>query len=380
MPPATISASSDQITETLVAPEDPAAVLDRLTRPATRIVTITVTEKGYCHEPATGALNRQHPGIQHDLQNPGQPQTLPGFLVEALDRRNAGTPPFTVLSCDNLPDNGHVTAGILRQFADLRDPALGQWIADNVACPSSMVDRIVPATTDEDRETVAKALGVTDAWPVMTEPFSQWVIEDHFPAGRPAWELEGAELVADVRPYELMKLRLLNGSHSCIAYLGYLAGHKTVSDAMADPVFVSFTRALMDEEVTPDPQCAARCRPDPLQGGLAGTVRQSRAEAQDMADRHGRLAEAAAAAARHDPRPAGRRAPFDRLALGVAAWMRYVGGVDEQGQPIDVRDPLADRLKTLPDAASLLGVREVFGDDLPTNPAFVAAVTKPWPA
>jgi fructuronate reductase len=365
------------ITETLVAPEDPAAVLDRLTRPATRIVTITVTEKGYCHEPATGALNRQHPGIQHDLQNPGHPQTLPGFLVEALDRRRqAGTAPFTVLSCDNLPDNGHITAGILRQFAELRDPALGQWIADNVACPSSMVDRIVPATTDEDRKTVAWALGVTDAWPVMTEPFSQWVIEDNFPAGRPAWELEGAELVADVRPYELMKLRLLNGSHSCIAYLGYLAGHKTVSDAMTDTVFFNFVRELMDEEVTPtldvppgadltrykaallerfsNPALKHRTWQIAMDGSqklpqrLLGTIRDRLASGQ----------------------------PFDRLALGVAAWMRYVGGVDEQGQPIDVRDPLADRLKTLPDVTSLLGVREVFGDDLPNNPVFVTAVTE----
>ena len=145
---------------------------------------------------------------------------------------------------------------------------------------------------------------MTDAWPVMTEPFSQWVIEDNFPAGRPAWELEGAELVADVRPYELMKLRLLNGSHSCIAYLGYLAGHKTVSDAMADPVFFSFVRSTDGRGGDANPGRAARCRPDPLQGSLAGTVRQSRAEAQDMADRHGRFAEAAAAAARHDPRPA----------------------------------------------------------------------------
>lgn len=365
------------ITETLVAPEDPAAVLDRLTRPATRIVTITVTEKGYCHEPATGALNSDHPGIRHDLANPGQPQTLAGFLVEALDRRRkAGTPPFTVLSCDNLPDNGRVTAGILRQFAELRDPALGRWIADTVACPSSMVDRIVPATTDEDRATVATALGVTDAWPVMTEPFSQWVIEDHFPAGRPAWELEGAELVSDVRPYELMKLRLLNGSHSCIAYLGYLAGHQTVSDAMADPVFASFVRALMDEEVTPTldvPPGADLTRyKSALLERFANPALKHRTW-QIAMDGSQKLPQRLLGTIR-DRLASGQ--PFDRLALGVAAWMRYVGGVDEQGQPIDVRDPLADRLKALPDAASLLGVREVFGDDLPANPAFSAAVTK----
>jgi fructuronate reductase len=365
------------ITETLVAPEDPAAVLDRLTRPATRIVTITVTEKGYCHEPATGALNREHPGIRHDLENPGQPQTLAGFLVEALDRRRkAGTPPFTVLSCDNLPDNGHVTAGILRQFATLRDPELGRWIADTVACPSSMVDRIVPATTDEDRETVAQALGVADAWPVMTEPFSQWVIEDNFPAGRPAWELEGAELVSDVRPYELMKLRLLNGSHSCIAYLGYLSGHRTVSDAMADPVFAGFVRALMDEEVTPTldvPPGADLTRyKSALLERFANPALKHRTW-QIAMDGSQKLPQRLLGTIR-DRLVAGQ--PFGRLALGVAAWMRYVSGVDERGETIDVRDPLADRLKTLPDAASLLGVREVFGDDLPKNTTFVAAVTE----
>jgi fructuronate reductase len=364
------------ITETLVAPEDPSTVLDRLTRPATRIVTITVTEKGYCHEPATGALNRQHPGIQHDLQNPAQPQTLPGFLVEALDRRRqAGIPPFTVLSCDNLPNNGHVTAGILRQFADLRDPALGRWIASNVACPGSMVDRIVPATTDEDREAISRQLGLTDAWPVMTEPFSQWVIEDHFPTGRPAWELEGAELVADVRPYELMKLRLLNGSHSCIAYLGYLAGHATVSDAMADAIFVNFIRALMDEEVTPTldvPPGADLTRyKAALLERFANPALKHRTW-QIAMDGSQKLPQRLLGTIR-DRLAAG--ASFDRLALGVAAWMRYVGGVDEQGQPIDVRDPLADRLKSLPDAAALLGVREVFGNDLANNPTFVATVT-----
>lgn len=366
------------LTETLVAPEDPAAVLDRLTRPEVRIVTITVTEKGYCHDPATGALNERHPDIVHDLGNPDRPRTLAGFLVEALDRRRrAGTDPFTVLSCDNLPGNGHVAAGILRRFAELRDPDLGRWVADRVACPSSMVDRIVPATTDEDRAAVSAALGAEDAWPVMAEPFSQWVIEDHFPTGRPAWELEGAELVADVRPYEFMKLRLLNGSHSCIAYLGYLAGHATVSDAMADPHFARFVRELMDEEVTPTldvPPGADLSRyKAALLERFANPALKHRTW-QIAMDGSQKLPQRLLGTIR-DRLAAGR--PFDRLALGVAAWMRYVGGRDEAGQPIDVRDPLADRLGATP-APALFGVREVFGDDLAGNPAFTTAVTRAY--
>jgi fructuronate reductase len=222
----------------LVAPRDPGALLDAMTDPAVRIASLTVTEKGYCHDPATGDLRPDHPEIMADLVEPEQPRSAPGVLVEALRRqRRTGARPFTVLCCDNLPENGRTVGRVLAQLAALRDPDLGRWVENEVAFPSTMVDRIVPATADADRAAVAARLGVRDAWPVMTEPFTQWVIEDSFGAGRPRLEDAGAELVADVAPYELMKLRLLNASHSTLAYLGYLAGYETVSDVMTDPAY-----------------------------------------------------------------------------------------------------------------------------------------------
>lgn len=371
--------------EVLVAPEDPVAVLARLADPRVRVVTITVTEKGYCHSPATGTLDEGHVDIRHDLGSPARPRSLPGFLVEALRRRRAaGTPPFTVLSCDNLPNNGEVTARILGAYAGLLEPGLERWIEDNVACPSSMVDRIVPATTDEDRARIAAALGCNDAAAVVSEPFTQWVFEDRFPSGRPAWELEGAEPVADVRPYEAMKLRLLNASHSCIAYLGYLSGYQTVAETIADPAFARFVAALMDDEVTPTLRM-------PAGADLAGYKAALLARFANPALKHRtwqiamdgtqKLPQRLLATVRERLR-AGQ--PFDRLALGVAGWMRYVRGVDETGRPIDVRDPLAERLRELAEEAgpvagrlapALLSVREVFGDDLPADPAFVEAVT-----
>ncbi|RWD67606.1 MAG: mannitol dehydrogenase family protein [Mesorhizobium sp.] len=240
----------------LVAPEDPGAVLAALTDPRIRIVTLTITEKAYLRA-ADGTLDRAHPDIVHDLANPASPKTAHGFLAEALARRRAdGTPPFTVLCCDNLPANGATLHRLLVEFAKLRDPRggagdrpLAGYIADEVAFPSSMVDRIVPATTDADRARIAGELGFGDAWPVMTEPFRQWVIEDRFPAGRPAWEKFGVTMVEDVGPFEDMKLRLLNGAHSGIAYLGLLSGHATVDRAFADPAIRQFVDALWAEAI-----------------------------------------------------------------------------------------------------------------------------------
>ncbi|CAN7186433.1 mannitol dehydrogenase family protein [Mesorhizobium sp. LjNodule214] len=270
----------------LVAPEDPGAVLAVLTDPRTRIVTLTITEKAYLRA-AGGGLDAAHPDIVHDLANPHAPKTAHGFLAEALARRRAaGTPPFTVLCCDNLPANGATLHRLLVEFAALRDARLGAkhdaglgakhdarltsdarlassgnaslagHIADEVAFPSSMVDRIVPATTDADRVRITGELGVEDAWPVMTEPFCQWAIEDDFPAGRPAWEKFGATMVGDVRPFEDMKLRLLNGSHSAIAYLGLLSGHATVDRAFADPAIRQFVDALWAEAISTLPEDA----------------------------------------------------------------------------------------------------------------------------
>lgn len=248
----------------LVAPEDPGAVLAALIDPRTRIVTLTITEKAYLRA-AGGGLDTAHADIVHDQANPKMPKTAHGFLTEALARRRAvGTPPFTVLCCDNLPANGATLHRLLTEFAELRDARLGvksdagiaKHIADAVAFPSSMVDRIVPATTDADRSRIAEELGVEDAWPVMTEPFCQWVVEDNFPGGRPAWEEFGVTMVSDVGPFEDMKLRLLNGAHSAIAYLGLLSGHATVDRAFADPAIRAFVDALWAEAIPTLPKNA----------------------------------------------------------------------------------------------------------------------------
>ncbi|MER8826117.1 mannitol dehydrogenase family protein [Mesorhizobium sp. M0938] len=238
----------------LVAPQDPGAVLAALTDPRTRIVTLTITEKAYLRS-AGGGLDTAHPDIVHDLANPQMPRTAHGFLVESLSRRRAaGVQPFTVLCCDNLPANGATLHRLLVEFAALRNTDLARHIADEVAFPSSMVDRIVPATTGADRARISGQLGVEDAWPVMTEPFCQWVVEDDFPAGRPAWEKFGVTMVSDVGPFEDMKLRLLNGSHSAIAYLGLLSGHETVDRAFADPAIRQFVDRLWAEAIPTLPQ------------------------------------------------------------------------------------------------------------------------------
>jgi len=244
------------ISSLLVGPEDPPALVAALCEQSIRIVTLTITEKAYLRS-AAGGLDAAHPDIVHDLANPGRPRTAHGFLTEALaQRRVAGTRPFTILCCDNLPANGATLRKVMLDFAALRDAALARHIADEVAFPSSMVDRIVPATTDDDRNRISEALGFDDAWPVMTEPFCQWVVEDRFPAGRPAWEKFGVTMVADVRPFEEMKLRLLNGSHSAIAYLGLLSGHATVAEAFVDPAIRGFVERLWRESIPTLPAAA----------------------------------------------------------------------------------------------------------------------------
>lgn len=369
------------ISRLLVAPEDPEAVLALMAAPATRIVSLTVTEKGYCHEPATGTLNEAHPDIVHDLANPEAPRSAVGFVVAALDRRRrSALAPFTVLSCDNLPANGETLARVAIRFAHLRAPELGDWVKANVAFPSTMVDRIVPATSEADRGFVREALGLADAWPIVTEAFRQWVIEDNFLAGRPAWEEHGATLTADVTPFELMKLRLLNSSHSSLAYLGYLAGQETVADAMEAPGFAQFTAGLM-EEITPTLP--------PLPGfDLAGYKRELCERFRNPALHH-RLYQIAMDGSQKLPQrmlgaardliAVGR--PFPHLALGIAAWMRYVAGFDEAGRPIPVQDPLTEtireRLGARRDAEAIhetaLSLAQVFGEDLPVSEPFVAA-------
>ncbi|TMJ01080.1 MAG: mannitol dehydrogenase family protein [Alphaproteobacteria bacterium] len=372
------------IRDVLVAPEDPEALLRALCDPSLAIVTLTVTEKGYCYDPATAALDETHPDIVHDLANPARPRTAPGFLVEALRRRRAAqTHAFTVLCCDNLPHNGRAVRAIVTHFAARGDSALAGYIANEVAFPSTMVDRITPATTDDDRAAIAKHLGVEDAAPVVTEPFSQWVIEDRFPLGRPDWSLAGAEFVTDVAPYENMKLRLLNGSHSTLAYLGYLAGYETVSDTMKDANYRRLAEGVMDDAATtlrmpPGADVAAYKRA--LMERYANPALKHRTW-QICMDGSQKLPQRLLGSIR-DRLAAG--APIDRLVMGVAGWMRYVTGVDEQGKPIDVRDPLSVRLRAIADEAgpvaerlapALLDVREIFAPALAADARFRTGVT-----
>lgn len=372
------------VVELLCAPEDPEAVLRRMADPATRIVSLTITEKGYCHNPATGTLDEGHPDIVHDLANPARPRSAIGFIVEAISRRvSAGIAPFTLLSCDNLPGNGHVLKRIVTQFAELRDPALAAVIR-NVASPSTMVDRIVPATTDGDRSAVAAAMGLEDAWPIMTEPFRQWVIEEDFPLGRPAWEKAGALFVQDVSAFEFMKLRLLNGSHSTLAYLGYLAGAETVADAMSLPGMEALVEGLMRHEVSPTlPELPGfdlpACRAELLQRFRNPALRHR--TWQIAMDGSQKLPQRLLGSIRDRLHA---EVGYDRLALGVAAWMRYARGLDEAGRPIDVRDPHAARIAGLaqgidePDRIvdAFLTMTDVFGTDLPASAPFRAALIK----
>jgi mannitol 2-dehydrogenase len=240
------------ISEYLFAPENPEAVLEKLADPGTRIVSLTVTEGGYSLNDATGEFDPTTPGVAHDLQAGAVPQTVFGYLTEGLRRRRErGIPPFTVMSCDNIQGNGQVAQKVVSAFARLKDPALGEWIASQVAFPNSMVDRITPGTTDEMKRELEREFGIEDGWPVIAESFVQWVLEDHFTLGRPALETVGVQIVQDVEPYELMKLRLLNASHQAMAYPGLLAGYTYVHEACHDPAISDFLLAYMEREGTP---------------------------------------------------------------------------------------------------------------------------------
>ena len=362
------------VREVLFLGDERDAVRTRMIEPETRIVSLTITEKGYCHDPATGKLNTAHPDIAHDLAHPHQARSAIGLIAATLDaRRLSHGRAFTVLCCDNLPHNGALVRGLVLAFAEMRDADLARWIAAEARFPSTMVDRIVPATTDADIADNDAALHVHDAAPVVHEPFRQWAIEDSFADGRPPWDRVGAELVADVAPFEAMKLRLLNGSHSALAYLGFLAGHEYIYQVVAEPAFVSYMRRMMEREVAPSLQVPQGVDLRSYQDALVQRFRNPALphRTQQIAmDGSQKLPQRLLGTVR-DNLAAGRS--IDLLALAVAGWMRYVGGIDEAGGEIMVSDPLAGELRRLAgkhrgDATAwvraLLGVRAVFGDDL----------------
>ncbi len=369
----------------LVAPEDPAALVLRMAAPEVAIVSLTVTEKGYCRG-AGGELDAAHPDVVADLGaglgGPGRPRSVPGLLVAALAaRRRAGVAPFAVLSCDNLPRNGATLRGVVVGFAALRDAGLAAWIGERVSFPSAMVDRIVPATTAADRAGIAAALGAEDAWPVVAEPFTQWVLEDRFPLGRPEWEAAGATLTDDVRPWEEMKLRLLNGSHSAIAYLGQLAGWETVADAIAHPGMASMVAGLMAEVA---PSLAMPANVD-----VGGYCREVLARFANPALRH-RTAQIAADGSQKLPQRllAPARVLLERgsmpghVALAVAAFIRVCQGRADDGGALVLSDPQAAALRARASRAgtsaevvrAVLALPALDAADLARDGRFVAAV------
>ena len=362
-----------------------AAIIEKFCEPQVAIVSLTITEKGYCIDPATGHLDITQPRIVHDLASPGEPHSAPGILVEALyRRRERGLPAFTVLSCDNIPDNGHVVKNAVLDMAARRSTELAKWIAEHVSFPGTMVDRIVPAATEASLAEITRELGVEDPCAISCEPFIQWVIEDNFVAGRPDWGSAGAQLVDDVLPWEEMKLRMLNGSHSFLAYLGYLAGYAHISDCMQDESYRRAARHLMMTEQAPTLGITGvdlSAYADSLIERFSNPALQHRTW-QIAMDGSQKLPQRLLDGIRIHLRD-GHRWPL--LALGVAAWMRYVSGVDDAGNAIDIRDPLAEKIQALVKnsnddnrVATLLTLQEIFGNDLPANPQFVQAVSLAW--
>jgi len=368
-----------------VAPEDPNKVVDLIADPAVSVVTLTVTEKGYAIAPDSGALDTGNADIAHDLEQLDSPRSTLGFVVAGLERRcNSGGEPITFVSCDNLPDNGARLRDAVSQFVDIAQPQLRGWLDDNTAFPSTMVDRITPATTAADIEACSAAVGLRDEGLVRTEPFTQWVIEDDFTGDRPAWETAGALIVSDVGPFELAKLRLLNGPHSALAYLGYLGGYEFVHEAMQNPQYAAFVRHVMEVEISAvAPQPEGMQHEAYIEDLLARFSNESLRHRtwQIAMDGSQKLPQRLLNTIRAQLECDG---PIAGISLAVAAWMRYALGYDEHGQPIDVQDPLADRFAAIAATASndpdeivrhYLGIDEIFGGDLAQQPRFISTVT-----
>ena len=361
-----------------VRPYDVQALLDALSQPSTRIVSLTVTEGGYYISPATQHFDPAHPDIVHDARHPDAPKTAFGLIAAGLKRRRAeGTEPFTVMSCDNIPGNGHVAENAVAGLVELADPEFARWIRSNVAFPSSMVDRITPATTDRERAILRDEHGLEDNWPVFCEEFRQWVLEDKFPAGRPALDTVGVTFTSDVSPYELMKIRILNGGHAAIAYPAGLLDIHFVHDAMEDPQIGAFLERLTRREIQPVVPPPPNTKLDDYRELIArrfanpkiadtiprlcfdGSNRQPKFILPSVVDRL----------------KAG--GSFRGLALVSALWCRYCYGETESGKPIAPNDPSWERIQAAAkqarnDPRAFLALRDIFGK-LAEEPAYVSA-------
>ena len=362
----------------LLGPDDPEAVLARVADEETKIVSLTITEGGYPLDPATGAFDPEAPGVADNLAHPGRPGTTFGVLAEALRRRrDAGLGGFTVLSCDNVQHNGDAARAALLGHAGEVDAGLAAWIEGAVTCPNAMVDRITAVTTPEDVAALERRSGVRDAWPVVCEPFRQWIVEDRFAAGRPAWEQVGARSVNDVTPYEDMKLRLLNAGHSVLGLLGAVHGHETIGDCVADPLFAAFLRRFLDAEATPVLAPVEGIDLDAYKGSLL-----ERFGNPAIRDDLSRICGESSAKIPKFLLPR-VRANLDRggdadlAALVLAAWCWICDrGTDRHGHLLDVADARSAALHaaasdTRSDPLSFLRFEPVFGD-LAQRPAFTA--------
>lgn len=369
----------------LVAPEDPRALIEALASPDIRVVTLTITEKGYKLDPASGNLSENDPDLAADYLNPEHPRTAPGLLYAALALRHARhIPPFTVLSCDNLPHNGARTRAAVLSFAERIDPLVADWIAGDGAFPSSMVDRIVPSTQPDDIAALASWAGYTDHGMVKTEPFTQWVIEDDFRMGRPDFESVGVQMTRDVSGWETAKLRLLNGAHSSLAYLGGLAGLGYMHQCIAEPAFQGFLETFWNEAsstLAPVPGLDVEDYSHSLKARFGNAALQHRTH-QIAMDGSQKLPQRLLGTLR-DRLAAGRPAPA--VSLGIAAWMLWQRGRDESGHPHTVEDPLSGRLTRIADASGddpgalvrgLMGIEEIFERKLAANPAATEGITE----
>ncbi len=370
--------------EVLHAPSALRGLPDRIADDKTQIVTMTITSPGYLLEPSSGRLQKDHLDVLHDLRHQENPRSAIGAVVYGLRkiRQNGGNPPV-IISCDNIADNGSTLRRAVSSFAAMRDDGLASWIETNVRFPNTMVDRIVPATTNADREEAAALLGLYDAAPVSAEPFLQWVIED-FDGGRPLWEAAGARFVSDVKPFEVAKLRLLNGTHMLLAYLGALAGFKTIAETMADPLFAAFTEAFMLREQGPTlgmPDAELHAYAMQIMGRL-----RNPAIRHDVA-RIGRNGSAKMATRLMRPLRQnlleGRGGPCTILVL--AAWIRWFALRDTRGTHVQLIDPKKDEMKSLCEetgedhllqAEAFLSIEEIFGPKMPNHTRVIAELAQ----
>ena len=361
------------------APADPQGVAALLASSNIRIITLTITEKGYGYD-AAGNLDLDHPAIRADLAPGATPQTALGYLFAAAARRMAThAPPVTIVSCDNLPGNGNMLARLLAQFAERKDAAVGRWIRANISFPNCMVDRITPATTAATLEYVRETFGIDDRCPVVSESYLQWIVEDRFVAGRPQLESVGVQFVDDVAPYEQLKVWLLNGSHSALAYPAYLLGYRAVDAAMRDPLLRTYVRRYMDEDITP----ALPAVPGIDVTAYKATLLE-RFSNPAISDQVQRLAMDGSQKIRNAIVPPlehqiGAGGSIKWIAFALAAWYRYLRGVDEGSAAIEIVDPRREALTARAtagpdDPAPLLSMPEIFGLRIPGSSRVLAAV------